>query len=73
MKALHVRRVILASLLTPNEFAEDRRHALIFGFTFGEGVQGIDVGEQQIALRVDHGLRRRRARPNDWNGRYRHI
>ena len=62
-----------ASSLLTNEFAEDRRHALIFGFTFGEGVQGIDVGKQQIALRVDHRLRRRRARPNDWNGRYRHI
>ena len=64
---------LLASSRSPNEFAEDGRHALIFGFAFGEGVQGIDVGEQQIALGVDHRLRRRRARPNDWNGRYRHI
>ena len=31
---------------SPNEFAEDRRHALIFGFTFGEGVERIDVGKQ---------------------------
>ena len=63
--------ILESSLLTPNEFAEYRRHALIFGFTFGKGVQGVDVGEQQIALRVYHGLRRGRARSNDWNGRYR--
>ena len=56
-----------------NESAEDRRHALIFGFAFGECVESIDIGEQQIALRVDHGLRWWRARPNDWKRRYRHI
>ena len=68
-----MQQVIRESSLPPNEFADDGRHALIFGFTFGEGVQGVDIGEQQIALRVYHGLRRRRARPNDWKGRYRHI
>ena len=68
-----MQRELRASSLPPNEFAEDRRHALIFGFAFGEGVERIDVGKQQIALRVDHRLRWRRARPNDWNGRYRHI
>ena len=41
-----MRQEILASSLTPNEFAEDGRHALIFGFTFGEGVERIDIGEQ---------------------------
>ena len=35
-----------ASSLPPNEFAEDGRHALIFGFAFGEGVERIDVGKQ---------------------------
>ena len=41
-----MRQELLESSFTPNEFAEDGRHALIFGFTFGEGVQSVDVGEQ---------------------------